>query len=110
MKEYISSPSSNWHKILNYLMFTTFPVRQILEEGQYMKSEKKDIFDGFFLGFSDLQRTYKLESFFSKKDCKDRLLYILLYSEISRVEGLALVEKSFLTQDLSDIISYYKNV
>lgn len=62
------------------------------------------------MGFEELQKRYTLKRFFSKKDCKDRLLYILLYSEISRVESTALVEKSFLTQDLSDIISYYKEV
>lgn len=91
-------------------MFTTFPVRQILEESQYMKSEKKLIFRGFYNGFHTLQIKSTLERFVSKKDCKDRLLYILFYSEISRVEGTALVEKFLLTQDISDIISYYKGV
>jgi len=112
MKGPNSWETGNWSGILNYLLFTTFPIKQILEEGQYMKSDKKEIFKGFFITFSNLQRTYKskLKRFFSKKDCKERLLYILLYSEISKVEGIALVNKSFLTQDLSDIISYYREI
>ena len=42
---------SKWCLITEYLMFTTFPVRQILEEGQFMKSENK-IFGSAFI--SDL--------------------------------------------------------
>jgi len=106
----ISFPTYKWLKILTYLMFTTFPIRQILEEGQFMKSDKKNIFKGFLQGFCNFQGTYTLEGFFSKKDCKERLLYILLYSEISRVEGTALVNKSCVKKDLSDIISYYREV
>lgn len=105
-----SFPTYKWSTIFNYLLFTTFPVRQILEESDFMRSDKQNIFNGFSQGFVQFQRSYKLKHFFSKKDCKDRLLYILLYSEISRVEGIALVEKSFLTQDLSDIVSYYRKL
>jgi len=103
-------PTYKWSQILNYLLFTTFPVRQILEESEFMKSDKKNIFKGFSQSFGELQGSYKLQDFFSKRDCKDRLLYILLYSEISRVEGTALVEKSCVKKDLSDIISYYREV
>ena len=99
-----------WSIIWTYLMFTTFPVRQILEEGQFMKSEKENILSGFYQGFSTNIEPSQLKSFFSKKDCKERLLYILLYAEIPRIKSTALVEKAFLTQDLSDITSYFGEI
>ena len=45
-----SFPSSKWHTIFNYLMFTTFPIGQIFEEGEFMTREKKNFYR-FFSGF-----------------------------------------------------------
>ena len=92
-------------------MFTTFPVRQIFEEGEFMKSEKGNILSGFYFGFCRIvENPFKVKSFFSKDDCKERLLYILLYAEIPKIQSTALVEKSFITKDLKNIADYFREI
>lgn len=100
-----------WSLIPKYLMFTTFPVRQLLEEGQFMKSDKGNIWDGFYFGFCRIvEDPSKVKSFFSKEDCKEILLYILLYAETPRIQSRALVEESFLTKDLNNITDYFGEI
>lgn len=76
-----------------------------------MKSEKGNIWAGFHFGFCRIvEDPSKVKSFFSKEDCKERLLYILLYAEIPRIQSTALVEKSFLTKDLNNITAYFREI
>lgn len=50
-----------WKGVLSYLMFTTFPVIEILEEEDFIKNQKKDILNGFYKGFNEINRGLKTE-------------------------------------------------
>lgn len=119
--------SFNWSLIVDYLLNTTFPVRKMLEEKNYIKSYKKDILEGFYKGFRHLQQVGGLLNFFSNSKVKNfpeslielylpleslkkRLLKVLVFSEIPKQEAEKLTEDCFLTEDLTAIISYYKNL
>lgn len=98
--------------ILQYLMFTTIPVNQIIEENTFIKSNKREFLFELHVTFRELRESFKdeLNIFFSKKDCKERLLYILLYSEISLTKAEALAENSLFQKDLNNIITYYEEI
>lgn len=119
--------SFNWPKILDYLLNTTFPVRKMLEEKNCIKRYNKDILKGFHHGFRQLRQINGLLNFFSNskvkyfpeslielylplESSKERLLNVLVFSEIPKQEAEKLTEDYFLTEDLTDIISYYKNM
>lgn len=108
----ISIPYFGGKYILQYLMFTNIPVKQIIEENTFIKSEKRGFLHEMYMGFIKInsRKNSDLDSFFAKKDCKERLLYILLYSEISTTKAEALAENSCLQKDLSNIITYYKEI
>ncbi len=64
------------------------------------------------MGFLYLQTNSKSEvnSFFTKNDCKERLLDLFLYSEISITKAEALAEESCIQKDLSNNITYYREI
>jgi len=118
--------SFNWSLILNYLLITTFPVRKMLEKQNYIKEYKKQIFKGFQDGFACL-RDIELKAFFSNSEVKnfpkslvkyysplesskERLLNILIFSEIPKKEAEKLTEKCFLTEEFTEVISSYKDL
>jgi len=117
-----------WFRILNYLLNTLFPIREMLEKEGYIKSHKKDIIEGFLLGFREFSREVSFSSeFFSDfmilklpqsrvkeyspiESSKERLLKVLLFSEIPLKEAEELTEDCFSTKDFSKIISSYQKV
>lgn len=101
-----------WYFMLKYLLFTNFTVRQIFEESDIMKSDKKYILYAFFRAFISIKSSYlvELNSVFYKKDCKERLLYILVFSGIPKNKAEALTEKCCVKKDFSVIITYYEEI
>ncbi len=118
--------SFHWSLILNYLLITNFSVREMLEKQNYIKEHKKLILKGFYEGLIDL-RNIEIKAFFSNsqvknfpkslvefysplESSKERLLNLLIFSEIPKKEAENLTEKCFLTEEFTEVISYYKNL
>lgn len=115
-EEYSEFYSENWsfgvQAIMEYLMFSSIPVKTIIEENTVLKRNKKkflyEVYKGFL--FEQAYSHTKVNSFFSKNDCKQRLLDVFLYSEISITKAEALTEDSCIQKDLSNIIAYYGEI
>ncbi len=122
-KQYMSF---HWSLILNYLLITAFPVREMLEKQNYIKEHKKLILKGFCKGLIGL-RNIEIKAFFSNsqvknfpkclvnfysplESSKERLLNLLIFSEIPKKEAEKLTEKCLLTEEFTEVISYYKNL
>ena len=54
-------PFYHWTILFQYLIFSTFPIKQILEEGGFIKTHKKNIIFGFYQGFCRLEINFKRE-------------------------------------------------
>jgi len=122
-KEYMSF---HWSLILNYLLITAFPVRKMLEKQNYIKEHKKLILKGFCKGLIGL-RNIEIKDFFSNskvknfpkslvkiysplESSKEKLLNLLIFSEIPKKEAEKLTEKCFLTEEFTEVIFYYKHL
>ena len=122
-----------WKKVLKYLMFTTFPVIEILEKENFIKNQKKCIINGFYFGFIEINGQLKTrgKKFFSTPvtnislrdvsdvvdktsdlliNYKEKLYNILIYSEIPEKDAKTLTEKSFAAKDFSVKVCHYKRI
>ncbi len=122
-KEYMSF---HWSLILEYLLITAFPVRKMLEKQNYIKEHKKIILEGFYEAFigltnsqiKDFLSNFKVKSFPKSlvkfysplESSKERLLSLLIFSEIPKKEAEKLTEKCFLTEEFTEVIFYYKHL
>ena len=138
-KHYSRSINSlfNWSKVLNYLMFTPIFVRKIVEEGAFIKSDKKNIIYGFLHGFYILDRNadydFRVKKFFLnhqidntfsvkttsdswinsyliKESPKEKLYNTLILSEIPENEAKVLTEITFLSKSFNNIIRHYEDI
>ncbi len=105
-----------WMQIFAYLKNTNYPIKEILEEQNFIRKHKKNILKTFHLCFQDLQNrtsrglifTYEITE--TKNIFKKRFLNIFFVSEIPMEDAKILVNNFGLTKNLDEIILYYKKI
>ena len=103
-----------WIDIFFLLIKTDFSIIEMIEKHNYKTYWKAEILKGFYEGFEKLSYDKPLLNKIFSEDLlklyKERLLKVLLFSDIPKKEAEMLINDLFLTQDLDPIISYYRRL
>jgi len=105
-----------WLPVSHYLLFTTysFSMKNILAKETYRKDYEKEILEIFHYKFIKIEsRDTSLKRRILKTEreiFKERLLNIFIFSGLSINKAKKLLNNLFLTENLNEIISFYKEL